>query len=96
MIVFLCCTSIVLSILLTISVKKNIESYEKLEALSVQVEESLDLLDECHQKIDTKTKINVMFDDPVVKDLLQDIGDCKNSVLLVANKLYSPFQNEEN
>ena len=80
---------------LVISVKKNFELYDKIEALGEQVERSLDILDECHQRIDLKSKTNVLFDDPVVKDFLQDITDCKTAVLLVANMLYTPLENEE-
>lgn len=78
------------------SVKKNLELLEKLEDLSEQVEESLDLLDVYHQKIDIISKTEVMFDDPIVKNLLDNISGCKDAVLLIANKLYGSLEiNEE-
>jgi uncharacterized protein YjgD (DUF1641 family) len=81
---------------LVVSIRKNIELLDKLEDLGEQIEESLDILDEYHQKIDIASKTDVMFDDPVVKNLLTDISGCRDAVLLVANKLYGSLENNGN
>lgn len=81
---------------LAISIRKNIELLEKLEEVGAQIEESLDILDEYHQRIDIASKTDVMFDDPIVKNLLSDITGCRDAVLLVANKLYGSLENNEN
>jgi hypothetical protein len=90
--------SFTLGSLLFLSVRKNFQLIDKLDEVTTQVEESLDLLDEYHMRIDMKSKAEVLFDDPLVKDLIQDIKGCKNAVLLVANKVYSPLEDpqEEN
>lgn len=87
--------TITLGSLLAFSVRKNLQLVEKLEEISEQVEESLDILDEYHQRIDLKSRTEVLFDDPLVKDLIQDIKGCKSAVLLIANKVYSPLDYEE-
>ena len=65
---------VVLSTFLAFSVIRNIDMLNKLEEMGIQIEESLDILDEYHQKIDIASKTDVMFDDPVVKNLLNDIS----------------------
>ena len=67
----------------------------KLEEMGIQIEESLDILDEYHQKIDIASKTDVMFDDPVVKNLLNDISGCRDAVLIIANKLYGSLDDKE-
>jgi len=96
--IFLCLAmSSLLLTLLIVSVKKNFQLINQLEDVSNQVEESLDILDSYYQKIDLKSKTEIWSDEPIVKDLIEDIKGCKNAVLLVANKVYSPLeQNDEN
>lgn len=81
---------------LIFSVRKNLQLVDKIEEISDQIEESLDILDEYHKRIDLKSRTEVLFDDPLVKDLIQDIKGCKDAVLLIANKVYSPLDEEEN
>ena len=87
--------SFVLGTLLFFSIKKNLQLVERLDEISTQVEESLDILDEYHQRIDLKSRTEVLFDDPLVKDLIQDIKGCKSAVLLIANKVYSSLDDLE-
>lgn len=86
---------VVLSAFLAVSVIRNIDMLNKLEEMGIQIEESLDILDEYHQKIDIASKTDVMFDDPVVKNLLNDISGCRDAVLIIANKLYGSLDVKE-
>ncbi len=86
---------VVLSTFLAFSVIRNIDMLNKLEEMGIQIEESLDILDEYHQKIDIASKTDVMFDDPVVKNLLNDISGCRDAVLIIANKLYGSLDDKE-
>jgi hypothetical protein len=70
-----------------LSVKKNLELLDKLSEIQEAIDDSLNVLDEQHQKIDLKTKLEVFSDEPVVRELLQDIAQARDSVLLTANIL---------
>lgn len=72
---------------LILSVKKNLELLDKLSEIQEAIDDSLNVLDEQHQKIDLKTKLEVFSDEPVVRELLQDIAQARDSVLLTANIL---------
>ena len=94
-VIFLMIIIVVLSTFLAFSVIRNIDMLNKLEEMGIQIEESLDILDEYHQKIDIASKTDVMFDDPVVKNLLNDISGCRDAVLIIANKLYGSLDDKE-
>lgn len=72
---------------LAFSLKKNIEFMEKLEELSELIYNCVDVLEEQHKLIEEKTKIEVFSDEPVVKNLVEDMRTAKNSVLSVAKVL---------
>lgn len=74
------------------SINKNLELIENLEELSTQIEESLDILDSCYKNIHKKSELEIFIDEPVVKDLINDINNTKDAVLLIANKLYGASQ----
>jgi len=79
--------SLITSALLVLSVKKNIELVEKLENLSESIEESIDVLQEQYEVIEKKTKIEVFSDEPVVRELIEDMRIAKNSVIKAAKIL---------
>ena len=76
-----------LAIALAYSVKRNLEFSEKFEDMGEQVEQSLDILNDCYQRIAKVAEKPVTTDDPVVQQLLADIKHTKNAILLVANKV---------
>jgi hypothetical protein len=80
---------------LYVSVKKNIELLEKIEEFQEAVEVCLDSLELQHQIIESKTKIELFSDEPVVRSLVQDIAIAKMSVLEVAKVLDETIKNEE-
>lgn len=80
---------------LIMSVRKCLDLVEKHEELGAQVEESLDILDECFQRISKTAELPIASDDPIVKNLLDDIKFAKHSILLVANKMVEFDQQEE-
>jgi hypothetical protein len=86
--IFLVGAVVILSCGLYVSIKKNLEMLDRLDAVGLQIEECVETLDECHQKIDLKSKMEVFSDEHVVKELLQDMKDAKSSIYLVAKKLY--------
>jgi len=90
LIAFICFLIIVimsLSAALIYSVKRNLEFDEKFEDMGQQVEESLDILNDCYQRIAKVAEMPVTTDDPVIQQLLADVRHTKNAILLVANKV---------
>jgi len=66
-----------------------LELNDKHEELADQIESSLDVLDDCYQKIAKVAETPVASDDPVVRELLHDVQRAKDAVLLVANMIVS-------
>lgn len=93
----------VISILLVLSfvfnvvvIRKCLKLQNKLEELSEDIEESLDVLDASYFKISrVLSESFVASDDPIVKQVLNDIKVGHDSLLFVANKLIQ-FDIEEN
>jgi len=78
------------------SVKKNLAFMDKLESVEEAVEDSLKVLDEQYQKIDAKTKIEVFSDEPIIKDLVRDITEAKDSLHKIAIILDMSVSSENN
>lgn len=78
---------------LIISVRKSLYLVEKLDEIGVQVEESLDLIDECYRDVSRHLKSPVLFDDPVVITMIKDVKRARDAMLLIANKMTKPFSN---
>lgn len=79
---------------LWLSVKKNIEFSEKIDEIQETVQTSIDILNQQHQTIEAKTKIEVFSDEPIIRELIRDIQIAKNSVLVVAKLLDETVQTE--
>ena len=85
--------SIVFNVVL---ITKCLKLQNKLEELSEDLEESLDILDESYFRISrVLSESFVASDDPIVKQVLSDIKNGHDALLLVANKLIQ-FDVEEN
>ena len=69
---------------LYVSVRKNLELLDRLENVEDAIDNALKTLDEQHQKINRKSKIEVFSDEPIVRELLQDIVTARHSVHKVA------------
>jgi hypothetical protein len=86
---------VMMAIALFFSVKRNLELDDRFDELGDQVEESLDILDDCYQRIAKVTEIPVTSDDPVIQQLLSDIKYTKHAILLVANKVVTFDRTED-
>jgi len=96
MLVLVCILCILLSIALFFSLRLNLRCYEKIQSVAEQVEKSLDVLDTCYQRADSRAKLEVFSDDPIVKELVDDIRITRDSILLVANLIIEPYQENNN
>lgn len=97
-VVFLSVLLTVTSFALYYSVRKNLQMIETLESTMEQVEESLEMLELSKKKIEKKLKIEVLSDEPIIKELIEDMKFSKRSVLLISEKLSGIKEdlNEEN
>lgn len=72
---------------LSFSLKKNIEFMEKIEEVASSIQEAIDVLEEQYQIIDKKSKIELFSDEPLVKELVNDISVAKNAIMKTAKIL---------
>jgi len=79
--------AIVATALLCMSLYRTLQMDEKMDELDTQIEESLDVLDMIYGRLVAKSKLEVMSDDHVVRELVSDIRTARDVVLLVAKKI---------
>ena len=91
----LCVVIVVLSFLLFLSVRRNLELADRFEEVGEQVEASLDILNDCYQRIAKVAETPVGSDEPFVQQLIADIKHTKHAILLVANKIVTFDQQDE-
>jgi hypothetical protein len=81
---------------LIVLLKRTMIAFEKLDEVSNQIEESLDVIDDSYRRISRHLKSPVLFDDPVVIEMVKDVKNAKEAMLIVANKIAEPFSEEIN
>lgn len=84
-----------LLVALFFSVKKNLQCIEKLDEVNDQVEKSLEILNTCYQRAVARTELDVMSDEPIVRELVNDLQICRDSILLVANLIVDPLREDD-
>lgn len=87
MIIFLLITIVMLFGLISFLVVKLLRLNDIHDEIRDQVDQSLDIIDDCYGRISSVAEMPVTFDDPVVHQLLSDIKLTKHSLLLIANKI---------
>lgn len=85
--VFLALLCGISSTLLYFSIKKNLQFLEQQEEMLELLESSLQDLEICRKKIDKKVKMEVFSDDPIVKELIDDIKQARFTVAIILEKL---------
>lgn len=78
-----------------LAVQRSLVLIEKIDEINIQVEESLDIIDASYASVSKHLESPVLFDDPVVIAMIRDVKQAKDAILLVANKVTEPFQNDE-
>ena len=78
-----------------LAVQRSLVLIEKIDEINVQVEESLDIIDTSYASVSKHLESPVLFDDPVVVAMIRDVKHARDAMLLVANKVTEPFQNDE-
>lgn len=85
-------TAVVLAVL---AVKKNLALSDQREQLVDQIEESLDELDACFQRLSRNAEVNVLSDEPIIREVMGDIRRARNAVLAVASKVATYGSDED-
>lgn len=88
----LCC---VLSTGLYISVKRNFELIDTIEDYREQITESIEEIDYFYGKIEKKSKLEIFLDEPVTRELVDDIRGTKKSIKKLAEKISILIEDEE-
>lgn len=92
--VFLSVTCIALSVALYYSIKKNLELLELFESFGENFAENLEELNRFYERIDKKSKMELFLDEPVTRELVEDIKGTKKAIKKLAEKI-SVFIDEE-
>ena len=85
-----------LSVLLVVSVYKNIVFGVMILRLEDSVEECLDVIDEKYSSMSEVLKRPLFYDSPEVKSVVKDIGVVRDSLHSVALTLTANIENIEN
>lgn len=78
-----------------VTLRKNLELSDQRETLVDQIEESLDLLDECYDRLARNADIPVLSDEPVIREVVMDIKRARNTVLAIAAKVVTYGKNKD-
>ena len=93
--IFFAVTSIILSIALIFSIRKNLELLSIFEDSAEDFEEILKDLSFFQSRIEKKSKLELFLDDPVTRELVEEIKGTKKVVIRAAEKI-SVFLEDEN
>lgn len=77
------------SVALYFSVRRNMQIDDRIDEFGEQLDQSLDIIDECYGRISRAAETPLLTDEPVVRSLMSDIKITRQAVLLVANKITS-------
>ena len=77
------------------SLRKNIEFIDRIEEIEDRIEVAINVLHKQHSKLEEKSKIELFLDEPIVRDLINDIVIAKESVLKVSEFLEMTVENNE-
>lgn len=76
-----------ITVLLAISVYYNYKFGRSLIRMEDALEQSLDKLDERYESISQILEIPLFYDSPQIRQVVEDIKGCQNSILFVANEI---------
>jgi hypothetical protein len=94
-IVSLSAFSLFSSTALFLSLRKNLQFMELIEDFFEETEESIKILEFHLSKIEKKSKLEIMLDDPIIRELVDDIKKSKEAVQLVKDKMSTIVEESE-
>ena len=87
MIILLSIYASVITVMLVLSMYYNYKFGRSLIRMEDAIEESLDRLDERYNSISQVLEIPLFYDSPQIRQVVEDIKACQNSILYVANEI---------
>ena len=75
------------TVLLLVSVYYNIKFGRAIIRMEDALEVSLDKLDESYESVSKVLEIDLFYDSPQIRQVINDIRACQNSILFVANEI---------
>lgn len=78
-----------------VSIYGNVKLARKVFTIEDQTNHSLDILDNVYSRLSHASTIPVMHDEPVIKQVVNDIKEARDAVLLIANKISSGFSQSD-
>ena len=87
--VFLISAIVILSLSLTVSVYFNFKHGVIIVNMIETIENTLDVLDEKYNNVNEILEIPLFYDSPQIRDVCENIKDCRDAILQVASELGS-------
>ena len=87
MIILLSVYASAITVMLVLSMYYNYKFGRSLIRMEDAIEESLDRLDERYNSISKVLEIPLFYDSPQIRQVVEDIKACQNSILYVANEI---------
>lgn len=69
-----------LAYFLTYSLLRNLELLDQLDDIEERIDDCVAVIVRCHEKVETKSKMEVFFDDPIVKELVSDLKEARDAL----------------
>ena len=79
--------AVLVTVLLLVSVYYNIKFGRAIIRMEDALEVSLDKLDESYESVSKVLEIDLFYDSPQIRQVINDIRACQNSILFVANEI---------
>lgn len=79
--------AVLVTVLLLVSVYYNIKFGRAIIRMEDALEVSLDKLDESYESVSKVLEIDLFYDSPQIRQVVNDIRACQNSILFVANEI---------
>lgn len=85
---------ICLSVMLFFSIKRNLEYMTLFDEVVESYRELFEQLNYYHDKFDKKSKLELFLDEPVTRELVEDIKGTKKAIKFAAEKISVFIENE--
>mgnify|MGYP001500856511 FL=1 len=83
------------SVLLLVSLYYNYRFAKIIMKFEDSITKSLDKLDERYSSISQILEIPIFYDSPQIRKVISDIGDCRDSILEVANSIANVEESQD-
>jgi len=92
---FLLSLLVICSIFLYLSLKKNLELVDRIQQVDEAIQDCVTILEEQIAKMDSKTKLEVFSDEPVIRELINDMSIAKEAVSVISSTLDGLVEKEQ-